>query len=59
MAVFEKTENNVVQEAYEIQSLKREIERIFIEEGFISEEDHPLTIKHNFSTLGSVIRILS
>ena len=58
MAVFEKTEYNVVQEAYEIQSLNGKIERIIIEEGFITKEDYPFTFKPNFSNLGSVIGIL-
>ena len=41
--------------AYEIKSLKKEIKRIVIEEGLFIQANYPLTIKPDFSTLGSII----
>ena len=43
--------------AYEIESLNNEIKRNIIDEGHYTEENYPLTIKPNFSTLGSIIEI--
>ena len=43
--------------AYEIESLNIEIERINIEGEHYTEVDYPFTIKPNFSTHGSIIRI--
>ena len=43
--------------AYEIESLNKEIKRIFIEECHFTEADHPFQIKPNFSTSGSLIEI--
>ena len=43
--------------AYEIESLDSEIERIFIDEKHYTEANYPITIKPNFSTLGSFIQI--
>ena len=43
--------------AHEIESLNNEIRRIIIEWGYGTETDYPLTIKPNFSTLGSIIEI--
>ena len=49
--------NTIPPGAHEIESLHKEIERIIIDEGYITEEDYPFTIKANFSTLGSNIEI--
>ena len=43
--------------AYEIESLNKEIKRIFIDEGHFTEVNYPFEIKSNFSTLGSIIEI--
>ena len=43
--------------AYEIESLKNEIKRIITDEGHYTEVNYPFTIKPNFSTLGSIIKI--
>ena len=43
--------------AYELESLDFEIKRIIIDEGHITENFHPFSIKPNFSTLGSLIEI--
>ena len=43
--------------AYELESLDKEIKRITIEEGHITEDSYPFSIKPNFSTLGSIIEI--
>ena len=43
--------------AYELESLNDEIKRIIIDEGLYTEENYPLKIKPNFSTLGSIIEI--
>ena len=45
--------------AYEIESLDDEIKRIIIEKGQYSESDYPFRIKPNFSTLGSIVEILT
>ena len=45
--------------AYEIESLDDEIRRIVIEKGHYSENDYPFRIKPNFSTLGSIVEILT
>ena len=43
--------------AYELKSLDLEIKRIKFEEGHITEDFYPFSIKPNFSTLGSIIEI--
>ena len=45
--------------AYEIESLNDEIKRIIIEKGHYTENNYPFKIKPNFSTLGSIVEILS
>ena len=45
--------------AYEIESLDTEIERIITEKGYYTESDYPFRIKPNFSTLGSIVEILT
>ena len=40
--------------AYELESLKNEIERNEIDAGYFTEENYPFTIKPNFSTLGII-----
>ena len=45
--------------AYEIESLDDEIRRIIIGKGHYSESDYPFRIKPNFSTLGSIVEILT
>ena len=47
----------IPQGSYEIESLKDEIKRIFIDEGYFTLEVYPFSIKPNFSTLGSNIEI--
>ena len=44
---------------YEIESLSDEIKRIIIEKGHYTENNYPFKIKPNFSTLGSIVEILS
>ena len=43
--------------AYELESLDSEIKRIIIEEGHITKDFYPFSIKPNFTTLGSIIEI--
>ena len=43
--------------AYELESLDLEIKRIINEEGHITKDFYPFSIKPNFSTLGSIIEI--
>ena len=45
--------------AYEIESLNDEIKRIIIEKGHYTENNYPFKIKPNFSTLGSIVEILT
>ena len=45
--------------AYEIESLDDEIKRIIIEKGHYNETTYPFIVKPNFSTLGSIIEILT
>ena len=45
--------------AYEIESLNDEIKRIFIEKGHYTENNYPFRIKPNFSTLGSIVEIIT
>ena len=49
--------------AYEIESLDYEIKRVIIEKGYYTESDtesdYPFRIKPNFSTLGSIVEILT
>ena len=44
--------------AYEIESLDDEIRRIIFDEGHYTEANYPFRIKPNFSTLGSIVKIL-
>ena len=43
--------------AYEIESLKNEIKSVIIDEEHYTEGKYPFTIKPNFSTLDSIIKI--
>ena len=43
--------------AYEIESLNNEIKRIIIDKEYYTIESYPITIKPNFSTLGSIVEI--
>ena len=43
--------------AYEIESLNNEIKRILIDKEYYTEANYPISIKPNFSTLGSIIQI--
>ena len=43
--------------AHEIEGLNIEIGRIIIDEGHFTEANYPLTIKPNFSTLGTITEI--
>ena len=43
--------------AHELENLSKEYTRIIIDIGHYSENEHPFTIKPNFSTLGSIIEI--
>ena len=45
------------QRAYELELLNDEIKRIIFDERHFSETDYPLTIKPNFSILGSLTKI--
>ena len=45
--------------AYQIESINREIKRIIIEKGHYTETDYPFRLTPNFSTLGSIVEILS
>ena len=45
--------------AFELGSPNKEIKRIIIEEGCFTEATYPFSIKPNFSTVGSIIRISS
>ena len=45
--------------AYEIESLDDEIKKIIIEKGHYTENNYPFKIKPNFSTLGSIVEILT
>ena len=45
--------------AYEIESLNNEIKRIIIEKGHYTETNYPFRITPNFSTLGSIVEILT
>ena len=45
--------------AYEIESLDAEIKRIITEKGHYTESYYPFRIKSNFSTLGSIVEILT
>ena len=60
ISVFEGAEYKVISKtarAYELENLNEEIKRIFMEEGYITEEDYPFAIKPNFSTMKSNIEI--
>ena len=43
--------------AYELESLNDDIKRIFIKDGYFTEENYPFIFTPNFSTLGSIIEI--
>ena len=45
--------------AYEIESLNNEIKRIIIEKGHYTETNYPFRITPNFTTLGSIVEILT
>ena len=45
--------------AYEIESINNEVKRIILEKGYYTETDYPFRITPNFSTLGSIVEILS
>ena len=45
--------------AYEIESLNDEIKRSTIEKGYYIETNYPFSITPNFSTLGSIVEILT
>ena len=45
--------------AYEIESLNDEIKRIIIEKDYYTETNYPFRITPNFSTLGSIVEILT
>ena len=45
--------------AYEIESLNNEIKRIIFEKGHYTETNYPFRITPNFSTLGSIVEILT
>ena len=45
--------------AYEIESLNNEIKRNIIEKGHYTENNYPFRITPNFSTLGSIVEILT
>ena len=45
--------------AYEIKSLNNEIKRIIIEKGHYTETNYPFRITPNFTTLGSIVEILT
>ena len=45
--------------AFEIESLNNEIKRIISDERHYTEANYPFTTKPNFSTLGSIIEILT
>ena len=47
----------IPEEAYEIESLNKEIKRNIIDEGCFTEVSYPFTVKPNFSTLGSIVHI--
>ena len=45
--------------AYEIESLNDEIKRTIIEKAHYTENNYPFKIKPNFSTLGSIVEIIT
>ena len=60
ISVSDRAEYNIIQippGAYERESMNAEFTRINIEEGYITEEVYPFSIKPIFSTLGSFIEI--
>ena len=57
---FQAAEYNVIRVfpgVYGLERLYAEIKRIFIEEGYFTEEDYPFKINQNFSTKASIIEI--
>ena len=48
---------NILPGAYNLENLNNEIKRILIDEKHYTDSNYPLTIKPNFSTLGSIIDI--
>ena len=62
ISVFEGAEYKVFSippRAYHLDLLNKDIKRVIIDKELITEEEFPLTIKPNFSTLGSNIEITS
>ena len=59
ISVIEGAEYNIIipQGAYEKESLNAEFKRNVTDEGCITEEDYPFTIKPAFSRLGSIVEI--
>ena len=47
----------ILEGVYEIESLNKEIKRILIGREYYTKVNYPITIKPNFSTLGSIIEI--
>ena len=48
---------SIPQGAYELESPNEEIRKIIIDKSHYSENNYPFTIKLNFSTLGSIVKI--
>ena len=51
------TQITILQVAYELESVNKEIKRIIIDQGHFTTSDYPFLIKPDFSTLGSIIEI--
>ena len=49
----------IPERAYEIESFNYEFKRIIIERGHYTESNYPFKIRPNFSTLGSIVEILT
>ena len=45
--------------AYETESLNNEIKKIIVEKGYYDENTHPFKIRANFTTLGSIVEIIT
>ena len=45
--------------SYEVESLNDEVRRVIVERGYYTVSDYPFRIKANFSTLGSIVEILT
>ena len=48
---------NIPPGAYEIENINNETKRIIIDKHYYNENEYPFTIKPNFSTLGSFVKI--